>query len=138
MQIGAASMESNMETPQKIKNGSAFWPNDPTSRNLFEGTQNTNLKEHKCPYVHCSIIYNRQDMEVAQLSIRWVDKTLWDRYIMEYYKTIKKKKVLPFATVWMDLENIIQSEISQLAYDFTHYVESNEQTELISKIETDS
>ena len=56
---------------------------------------------------------------------------------MEYYKTIKKKKVLPFATVWMDLENIIQSEISQLAYDFTHYVESNEQTELISKIETD-
>ena len=25
---------------------------------------------------------------------------------------VKKKKVLPFATVWMDLENIMLSEIS--------------------------
>ena len=28
------------------------------------------------PYVHCSIIYNCQDMKVAQVSIyKWVDKT---------------------------------------------------------------
>ena len=33
------------------------------------------MKEHKHRYVHCSIIYNCQDMEAAQLSIsRWVDK----------------------------------------------------------------
>ena len=60
----------------KIKNGSAFWPSDPTSGNITEETQNTNLKEHKHPYVHCSIIYNCQHMEAAQVSIsRWVDKT---------------------------------------------------------------
>ena len=29
----------------------------------------TNSKEHKHPYVHCSIIYNCQDMEAAQVSI---------------------------------------------------------------------
>ena len=41
---------------------------------------------------------------------------------MEYYFAVKKKKILPFATVWMDLENIMLSEISQseISYDFTH------------------
>ena len=40
-------------------------------------------------------------------------KQLWDIYTMEYYLAIKKKKILPCATVWMDLENIMLSEISQ-------------------------
>ena len=31
---------------------------------------------------------------------------------MEYYPAVKKKEILPFATVWVDLENIM-SEISQ-------------------------
>ena len=43
---------------------------------------------------------------------------------MEYYLATKKK-ILPFATVWMDLENIMLSEINpaierQIPYDFTH------------------
>ena len=76
MQTGAATVESSMEIPQKIKNGSVFWLSDPTFRNISVGTQNINAKEHKHPYVHCNIIYNRQDMEAAQVSIsRWMDKT---------------------------------------------------------------
>ena len=79
MQIGAATMESSMEIPQKIKNVSAFWPSNPTSENISEGTQNINLEEHKYPYVHCSIIYNHQDMEAAQVPINseWI-KQLWE------------------------------------------------------------
>ena len=42
----------------------------------------------------------------------WI-KQLWDIYTMKYYLAIKKKKILPFVTVWMDLENIMLSEISQ-------------------------
>ena len=42
----------------------------------------------------------------------WV-KQLWDIYTMEYYLAIKRKKILPFGTAWMDLENIVLSEISQ-------------------------
>ena len=34
-------------------------------------------------------------------------------HTMEYYSTIKKNEILPFAAMWMDLENIIFSEISQ-------------------------
>ena len=75
MHIGAATVGSSMEIAQKIKNGSAFWPSDPSSVNTSKGTQNSNSKEHKHPYVHCSV-YNHQYMEAAQVSIsRWVDKT---------------------------------------------------------------
>ena len=42
-----------------------------------------------------------------------VDDGLCDIYTMEYYSDIKMKKVLPFATVWMDLENIALTAISQ-------------------------
>ena len=46
----------------------------------------------------------------------WI-KQPWDIYTMEYYSAIKKKKILPFATVWMDPENIMLSEISQSEKD---------------------
>ena len=63
-------------------------------------------------------------------------------FLMEYYSAVKKKKILPFETVWVDLENIMVSEISQSerknSTRFNSYVESNEQTELTKKIETDS
>ena len=46
----------------------------------------------------------------------WI-KQLWDIYTMRFYSAIKRKKILPFATAWMDLENIMQSEISQSEKD---------------------
>ena len=71
----------------------------------------------------------------------WI-KQLWDIYTMEYYSAIKRKKSLSFATVWMDLESIMLSEISQSEKDKYHVIslicESNEQTKLTNKIETDS
>ena len=36
---------------------------------------------------------------------------------MEYYLAMKKKRILPFVTVWMDLENIMLSEIIQAQKD---------------------
>ena len=44
---------------------------------------------------------------------------------MEYYMAIKRGKCYPCILVWVDLENIMLSEISQsekdkLTYDFTH------------------
>ena len=37
--------------------------------------------------------------------------------IYEYYSAIKKKEILPFVTIWMDLEGIILSETSQIEKD---------------------
>ena len=52
MQTGAGTVENSMEILQKNLNGSAFQPSDPSSGNISKGTQNTNSKEHKHPYVH--------------------------------------------------------------------------------------
>ena len=49
----------------------------------------------------------------------WI-KQLWDIYTMEFYLAIKKKNILPFVTVWMGLENIMLSEISQSEKDKYH------------------
>jgi len=32
---------------------------------------------------------------------------------MEYYSAIKKNDIMPFAATWMELENLILSEMSQ-------------------------
>ena len=32
---------------------------------------------------------------------------------MEYYSAIKKDDIMPFAATWMELENLILSEMSQ-------------------------
>ena len=37
--------------------------------------------------------------------------------MMEYYSAIKKNEILSFATTWVDLENIMLSEISQTDRD---------------------
>ena len=39
---------------------------------------------------------------------------MWYRHTMEYYSTIKKKnEIMSFAAMWMDLEVLIISEVSQ-------------------------
>ena len=51
----------------------------------------------------------------------WI-KQPWDIYAMEFSLAIKKKKNLPFATVCMELENIMLSEISQSEKDKYHMI----------------
>ena len=74
MQTGAATVESSMELPQKIKNGTALWPSDSTSENLCKETQNADLKGYTHPSVHCSVIYNSQDLGATQVSIQWMNE----------------------------------------------------------------
>ena len=40
-----------------------------------------------------------------------------DVYTVEYYSAIKKNEILLFAAIWMDLEVIMLSEISQIKKD---------------------
>ena len=41
---------------------------------------------------------------------------------MEFYAAERKKELLPFVTAWMDLENIMLSEISQEVRDNYHMI----------------
>ena len=72
-------------------------PKEPKSTLVFIATLFTIVKiqkQPKCPSID-----------------EWI-KQLWDIYTMDYFSAIEKK-ILPFATLWMDLENIMLSEISQ-------------------------
>ena len=79
---------------------------------------------------------------------KWIKKIIYIYtytyiYIMEYYSAIKKNEIMPFAVIWMDLELITLSEVSQTKTNiipYHLYVESKKKdtNELIYKTETDS
>ena len=54
----------------------------------------------------------------------WIKK-MWHIYTVEYYSAIKRNKTELFVVRWMDLESVIQSEVSQkekkqIPYASTH------------------
>ena len=65
------------------------------------------------PNVHCSTIYNSQDLEATQLSISIVmDKEVMVIYTMEYYSAIKNE-IMSFVATWI----IILIKVSQAEKD---------------------
>ena len=64
--------------------------------------------------VHCSTIYNSQDMEAPKCpsTDEWIKK-MWHIYTVEYYSAIKRNETELSVVRWMDLETVIQSEVSQ-------------------------
>ena len=62
-------------------------------------------KEPKCPLT---------DEWIKKM---WYTHTHTHIHTVEYYLTIKKNEILPFATMWMELEGIMLSEISQSERD---------------------
>ena len=91
---------------------------------------------------HCSLQHCLQQLEygskldVRQQMNRWIKK-LWCIYTMKYYSTIKRNAFEPVLMRWMNLEPIIQSEVSQKEKDkysiLTHIygIEENRTEEFI-------
>ena len=53
-------------------------------------------------------------MEITQVSIdRWMDKENVVYIQLLHYLALKKKEILTFVTTWLNLKDIILSEISQ-------------------------
>ena len=69
----AATVEGSMELPQKLKTPTALKPSDFTlGMNHWVYIQinpKHSFKKYMYPYVHCSAIYNSQDLEAAQMPI---------------------------------------------------------------------
>jgi hypothetical protein len=63
--------------------------------------------------VHSSLIYNNQKLERTQISLnRGMNTEMWYIYTMEYYSVIKNKEFMKFLAIWIELENIILSEVT--------------------------
>ena len=69
---------------------------------------------------------------------------MWHVYAMEYYSAIKRNEIVPFAETWMDLEIVIQSEVSLKEENKYHIISpicgiwKNGRDELICKAEIES
>ena len=42
----------------------------------------------------------------------WIKK-MWYIYTVQYYSAIKRNEMGSFVEIWMDLESVVQSEVSQ-------------------------
>ena len=102
---------------KKAKNRTTIRSSNSTPGYLSKENENTNSKRYMHPNIHSSITYSSQDTEQPKCppTNEWVK--MWYIYTMEYYSAIKKNKILPLATTWMDLEGIMLSEISQTEKD---------------------
>ena len=71
-------------------------------------------------------------------------KKIWYIYTMEYYSAIKRKEIGPFVETWMDLETVIQSEVSQKEKNKYHIlthvcgIQKNGTDELVCKAEIET
>ena len=51
----------------------------------------------------------------------WIKK-MWYIYAIEYDSAIKRNEPVPFAETWMELETVIQSEVSQKEKNKYHII----------------
>ena len=62
-------------------------------------------------YVHSSLIYNSQKLEITQMSLnRGMDT---ENVVHLHYSAIKNNEFMKFLGKWMYLEDIILSEVTQ-------------------------
>jgi hypothetical protein len=107
-------MENSMEAPQKLK---LDLPYDPAIPLL-----GTYPKECDSGYYKgtCTPMFIAALFTIAKLwkqprcpsTDEWIKK-MWYLYTMEFYAAVKKNEMLSFTGKWMELENIILSEVSQ-------------------------
>ena len=102
-------MENSMEVPEKTKNKTTAWSSNSSPRYISQENKNTNSKRYTHRHVHCSITYNSLDTETTCVQW-WMDKyTIYTQHSISH----TKQEMLLLMTTWMDLEDIMLSEINQ-------------------------
>ena len=66
----------------------------------------------------------------------WVDKQMWSIRTVEYCLVLKRKEMLTRATTWINLEDIMLSEISQTPKDSWCMIPLYEVPKVIKFVET--
>ena len=77
---------------------------------LEEGTQ-TGI----CTLIFATALFTtaqRWEQLRCPLTDKWIS-TMWHIYTMEYNSALKRKEILTHTTTWMNLEDVMLSEISQ-------------------------
>ena len=74
-------------------------------------------QEHMFHHVHSDLVCYSQKLKTTQMSQYRRIQKMWLIYTMEYYSAIKNEHILSLAGKWMELENIILSEVPQTQKD---------------------
>ena len=123
MQTAAATVENSMDFLRKLKMGLPFDPAIPLL-GLYPKNPETAIQKNLCTPMFIAAqftIAKCWKQPKCPLVNEWIKK-LWYIYMMEYYAAERKKELLSFVTVWMELENIMLSEISQVVKDKYHKI----------------
>ena len=63
MKTDTATIKNSTEVSWKTKNTATIWLSGPTPGHIV--AEKHNLKGHMHPNVHCSTVYNSQDMDIT-------------------------------------------------------------------------
>jgi hypothetical protein len=113
LQTGTDTLEINLEVPQETENTSTRRPSYITLGCIPKRCP-TIPQGHIFHYVYNGLICNSQKLETTQMSHKyeWIQK-MWFIYMMKYYSAINNEDIMSFAEKWLELENIILSEVTQ-------------------------
>ena len=98
-----------------LKNLKIELPYDPEIPLLGIYPEKTIIQKDTCPPLFIAALFTiARSWKQPKCSSTddWMKK-MWYMYTMEYYSGIKRNEVRSFAEMWMDLETVIQSEVSQ-------------------------
>jgi hypothetical protein len=114
MQISTTTIESSMEIPQKTGGRTAIWSSDTIPGHLPKGTK-TGYSTDTCTLMFITALFIRAKLwwqPRSPASDEWIKK-LWYIYTMEYYSAIRNNDMW-FEGKWMELEDIMLTEVSQV------------------------
>ena len=101
----------------KIKNRTTKWHSDSTTGHIYKKIESRISKTYLHTHVQSSTIHNSQEVEATQVSTNgWIDK----QNVVYAYRRIQfslKGKEINMCSTYMNLEDIMQSEISQSQKD---------------------
>ena len=120
-QVGAATLENSVEFPQKLK---IELPYEPAIALLGIYPKDTNIVIRRGTRTRMFIAAMSTIAELwkeprCPSTDEWIKKR-WYICTMEHYGASKRNEILPFATMWMELEGIMLSEISHSEKDNYH------------------
>ena len=90
-------------------------PYDPAMPLLGIYPEKTIIQNYTCTPVFITALFTvarTRKQPKCPMAGEWIKK-MWYIYTMEYYSAIKRTEIGSFVEMWMDLESVIQSEVSQ-------------------------
>ena len=112
MYIDTATMENSMEVSLKTK---IELPYDPAIPLLGIYPEKTIIQKETCTTMFIAALFTiarTWNQPKCSSTDDWIKK-MWHIYTMEYYSAIKRSEIELFVVRWMDLESVVQSEVSQ-------------------------